>query len=190
MLTWALARFRGKLQKKRIGNSSVSLANGPCSLAGGKSRRLHGLAILAALVVGSHRRFRLRRNDRVALLQRLNPSITSSQGIVITSMAMRILMVARSRSTRSNGGLDLDGRRVLADRFEFRGRMAKYFNGMTLPGRVLVMRQSNRTRRNELDIEKHQRRRATLEFGLLRRPESTAIAAGPLHYRFPTERRL
>ena len=98
---------------------------------------------------------------RVALLQQVESlTLTSPQGLIITTNGDEEYSNGRSVTilVGSNGsGLMVDGRRLRAERVELRGRNGEIIlNGMTLPGRVIVRRQSNRLLVvNELDIEEY-----------------------------------
>ena len=150
-------------QEERIGNSSGQLSGNGCGwLPDGKSRLAPWIAILAALIVWiASAASAAAETIRVALLQQAESvTLASSQGLVITSNGDEEFSNGRSLTiyAGSNGsGLILDGRRVRADRVELRGRNGEIIlNGMTLPGRVIVTRQSNRLLVvNELDIEEY-----------------------------------
>jgi stage II sporulation protein D len=98
---------------------------------------------------------------RVALLQQVESlTLASPQGLIITTNGDEEYSNGRSVTifVGSNGsGLMVDGRRIRAERVELRGRNGEIIlNGMTLPGRVIVRRQSNRLLVvNELDIEEY-----------------------------------
>ena len=98
---------------------------------------------------------------RVALLQQVESlTLASPQGLIITTNGDEEYSNGRSVTIfvgSNGGGLMVDGRRTLAERVELRGRNGEIIlNGMTLPGRVIVRRQSNRLLVvNELDIEEY-----------------------------------
>jgi stage II sporulation protein D (peptidoglycan lytic transglycosylase) len=98
---------------------------------------------------------------RVALLQQVESlTLASPRGLIITTNGNEEYSNGRSVTifVGANGsGLIVDGRRLRAERVELRGRNGEIvLNGMTLPGRVIVRRQSNRLLVvNELDIEEY-----------------------------------
>jgi stage II sporulation protein D len=122
------------------------------------ARKLALGVILLFLSVSSPSRAEL---IRVALLQQVESlTLTSPQGLIITTNGDEEDSNGRSVTifVGSNGsGLMVDGRRIRAERVELRGRNGEIIlNGMTLPGRVIVRRQSNRLLVvNELDIEEY-----------------------------------